>query len=82
MRKPPTQHLFLRRLLWHWMMGTTIGIIFAGALLVSRVPALEPFDGAGDVAGSVVFLIAVGLFFGIGALLTGAVFLVGEEIIG
>ena len=82
MHKPPEQYLFLRRLVWHGMMGMALGIVFAGVLLFSHVSTLALLDNAGDLSSRLIFLVAVGLFFGIGALLTGAVFLVSDEIIG
>ena len=65
--------------MWHGMMGTTLGVVCAGALLFSGSSALALLDGAGDPSVRLDFLITVGLAFGIGSTLTGAMFLVGEE---
>jgi hypothetical protein len=79
MRKPLAQYVFLRRLLWHGMMGATLGVVCAGALLFSGSSALALLDGASDPSVRLDVLLTVGLAFGMAATLTGAMFLVGEE---
>lgn len=66
-----------RKLLWHGMMGITLGVIFAGLLLHSGALQADGFVDAGVLA-RLGILLAVACVFGIGATLTGALFLVDE----
>jgi hypothetical protein len=82
MRKPSTKKLSVRHLLWHLMMGTALGVLCAGLLLFSSLPELAPLVGPAGSFDRFEFLLGGGLFFGIGAMLTGVMFLVSEESMG
>lgn len=69
----------LRQLLWHWMMGTMLGIVCAGLLLNADITALASLDNPASFLGRLVFLGSVGIAFGLGAVLTGAMLLAFEE---
>lgn len=80
MSQKPGSRITLRQLLWHGMMGTALGILCAGMLLVSRLPELQPFlDDLSSALARLLFLLAIGLSFGLCATLTGAMFLVNEQ---
>lgn len=69
----------LRALAWHWLMGMALGVLCGGLRLMTSVPDLRLL--AEDPALSLSrlgFLIAMGLVFGLGATLTGAIFLKRE----
>jgi hypothetical protein len=68
------------QLLWHGAMGMTLGILCAGILLVAHVPVTtHVVDQPISMLARFIFLVTVGLSFGIGAALTGAMFLAGEQ---
>ncbi len=77
-QKPPNP--LIQQLLWHCLMGITLGIICAGLLL--QIGAGDP---TGLIAGPVTlvarlrFLLEAAFFFGTGATLTGATFLANEK---
>jgi hypothetical protein len=73
---PSTKRLSLGPLLWHWMMGSTLGILCAGYLLVANVAEFHLLEGSPASTARLIFLIAAVLFVGIGATLTGALFVV------
>ena len=68
-RKPPD---LFHRLLRHWMMGTVLGILCAGLLLMMSPKVSDPLVRVG-------LLMLFGLAFGLGATLTGAIFLASED---
>ena len=69
-----------RQLLWHWMMGTALGILCAGVLLTSHAPELQPlFAGPADAFLRLMFLVLIGASFGMCATVTGALFLASEK---
>ncbi len=68
-----------RKLLWHGMMGVTLGVIFAGLLLHSGALQADGFvDAPVGVLARLGILLTIACVFGIGATLTGAIFLVDE----
>jgi hypothetical protein len=76
---PPPQPSF-RKLLWHWMMGITLGIVFAGVLLHSgSLEAKGLVDGPLSHASTLRVLLTVAFLFGVGATLTGAMFLANDN---
>jgi hypothetical protein len=69
-------HPSFQQLLWHGLMGITLGVICAGLLL--HVPSANASDLISAPASSLKtlrFLLSFAFIFGIGATLTGAVFL-------
>jgi len=69
-----------RKLLWHGMMGITLGVIFAGLLLCSGALQADGFvDGHVGLLARLGILLTVAFVFGIGATLTGVLFLVDEN---
>jgi len=61
-------------------MGCALGILCAGLLLIVATPLLTPaIVGAPGTEERLIYLLTVALPFGVGALLTGALFLVYEE---
>lgn len=79
--KPPSSkpRFTFRQLLWHCMMGMTLGILCAGLLLYTRIPELLPLDQPGAMVSRFGYLLAVGIPFGICATLTGALFTVSDQ---
>jgi hypothetical protein len=76
-REPPPS---FRKLLWHWMMGITLGLVFAGLLLHSgALQAKGLVDGPLSRAMTLRILLTVAFVFGVGATLTGAMFIVNEK---
>jgi len=68
-----------RKLLSHGMMGITLGVIFAGLLLHSGALQADGFvDAHVGVLARLAILLTIACVFGIGATLTGALFLVDE----
>jgi hypothetical protein len=68
-----------RALAWHWLMGMALGVLCGGLRLMTSVPssrllAEEPALSLSRLG----FLIAMGLVFGLGATMTGAIFLKRE----
>jgi hypothetical protein len=70
MTSPPRRFSLLHQLLWHWMMGMTLGILCAGLLLFTNAPGLA--DHLTSLSARLIFLLSVGFSFGVGATLTGA----------
>jgi len=67
------------KLLWHGMMGMTLGVIFAGLLLRSGALQADGFvDAHVGALARLGILLTIACVFGIGATLTGALFLVDE----
>jgi NhaP-type Na+/H+ or K+/H+ antiporter len=69
-----------RELLWHCLMGITLGVICGGLLL--QIGASQPdalMHGADTMAARLCLLLTVALLFGVGATLTGATFLANEK---
>jgi len=73
----PTFH----NLLWHGMIGTTLRVVFAGLLLHSgALQAVSLVDAPVGLSARLGILLVVACVFGVGATLTGALFLlVGED---
>ncbi len=68
-----------RKLLWHGMMGITLGVIFAGLLLYSGALQADGFvDAHIGALARLGILLTIACVFGTGATLTGALFLVDE----
>jgi hypothetical protein len=67
-----------RQLLWHCLMGMTLGVICAG-LLLQIGGTNELIGSANTLAARLQFLLGVAFFFGVGATLTGVVFLINER---
>jgi hypothetical protein len=66
----------LQQLLWHCLMGTALGVLCAGLLL--HVPSAAAGSLIAAPASSLKtlrFLLSFALIFGLGATLTGALFL-------
>ena len=75
-QRRPKPHPSSRQLLWHGLMGMTLGVIFAGLLLdieASHPGALINYPDTPLARLAFVFVVAC--LFGIGATLTGARFL-------
>lgn len=73
-RRPPRPSF--QQLLWHCLMGVTLGVLCAGLLL--HVPSADAHSLVPDPAGSLKtlrFLLSFAFIFGLGATLTGAMFL-------
>jgi hypothetical protein len=81
LQKPKTsaKRLSVSHLLWHWMMGSTLGLLCAGYLLVAQVNEFQILFGSPASMCRLIYLAAAGLFVGIGATLTGALFLVTDD---
>ncbi len=65
-----------RQLLWHCLMGTALGVLCAGLLL--QVPSAAGdslIGGPGTSFKTLRFLLSFAFLFGLGATLTGAMFL-------
>jgi hypothetical protein len=58
-------------------MGTTLGVLCAGLLLISDAPDL--IDHPASLLARFVFLVSVGLSFGLGASMTGAMFHTNDD---
>ena len=67
-----------RKLLWHCLMGIILGAIFAGSLLQIG-GANELIAGANTLAARMQFVLEIAFFFGVGATMTGATFLMNEK---
>lgn len=68
-----------RELLWHGKMGVTLGVIFAVLLLHSGALQADGFvDAHVGVWARLGIVLTIACVFGIGATLTGALFLVDE----
>jgi hypothetical protein len=77
---PTKNPISLQRLLWHAMMGIALGVICGGLLLISDGPEVQSIPGSlGSLTSRLVFLIFFGFWFGLGATMTGALFLANEE---
>ena len=80
MPNPRRQLPELSQLLWHGAMGMVLGILCAGILLVAHAPEVTHVVGWPiSVLARFIFLVSVGLSFGLGAMLTGAMFMVSGE---
>ncbi len=80
MSNSPEPKLPFRKLLWHGMMGMTLGIVFAGLLLHSGALQADGFiDDSVGLFARLGILLTVACVFGVGATLTGALFLVDEN---
>jgi hypothetical protein len=77
MPEPRRQFPDLYQLLWHGAMGMVLGILCAGILLVAH--ATHVVGWPISVLARFIFLVSVGLSFGLGAMLTGAMFMVSGE---
>jgi membrane-associated PAP2 superfamily phosphatase len=69
-----------RALAWHWLMGMALGVLCGGLRLMTSAPYSRLL--AEDPALSLSrlgFLVAMGMVFGLGATLTGAIFLRRES---
>jgi hypothetical protein len=68
------------KLVWHCMMGITLGLLFAGLLLHSgELQAKGLVEGPLTRMVALRFLLTAAFLFGIGATLTGAMFLVNDK---
>jgi hypothetical protein len=70
----------IRALAWHWLMGMALGVLCGGFRLVTSNPTSKLL--ADDPALSLSrlgFLITMGMAFGLGATLTGAILLKRER---
>jgi hypothetical protein len=70
----------ITQLLWHCLMGITLGIICVGLLL--QIAGSHPgnlIEGPDTLFARLRFLVEVTFLFGIGATLTGATFLMNEK---
>ena len=63
-----------QKLLWHCLMGTALGVLCAGLLLDVPGSVAETLSAA-PASKILRFLLSTGLLFGLGATLTGAMFL-------
>jgi hypothetical protein len=80
MSNPREQNSSSPQLAWHWMMGTALGVLCGGLRLVTALPESQLLiDDPASSLSRLVFLISIGLAFGIGATLTGAMFLRSEK---
>jgi hypothetical protein len=80
MPDPRRQFPELHQLLWHGAMGMVLGILCAGILLVAHAPEVTLVVGQPtSVLARFIFLVSVGLSCGLGAALTGAMFMVSGE---
>ena len=73
-RRPPRPSF--QQLLWHCLMGVTLGVLCAGLLL--HVPSAAARSLIPTPSGSLKtlrFLLSFAFIFGLGATVTGAVFL-------
>jgi hypothetical protein len=69
-----------RRLLWHWMMGVTLGIVFAGIVLQSGELEAKGFlHQPLTHAVALHILLTAAFLFGAGAAFTGLIFLTNEK---
>lgn len=76
----PQPHLTPHKLLWHCMMGITLGVLCAGVLLYSgTLQAKGLIDGPVTHATTLRILLTVAFVFGVGATLTGAMFLANDK---
>lgn len=65
-----------QQLLWHCLMGIALGVLCAGLLLhVPSANAASLLPAPGSSLKTLRFLLSFAFIFGIGATLTGAVFL-------
>ncbi len=73
----PRQLPKMRQLLGHSMMGMALGILCAGLLLAGHVTDIAQLVNTQQQPwlARLVFLVSVGFSFGLGATLTGALFL-------
>jgi hypothetical protein len=79
-KQPSSLGSLLRQLLWHCLMGTTLGVICGGLLL--QIGASQPdalIHGADTIASRLRLLLTVAFIFAVGATLTGASFLAHEN---
>lgn len=81
MQKPPyfSPPLF-RQLIWHCLMGITLGILCGGLLL--QIGSSHPgalLHNGNNFVERLRFLLILAFFFGIAATLTGAAFLATDE---
>jgi hypothetical protein len=76
----PSNAPTVTQLLWHCVMGITLGIICVGLLL--QIAGSHPgnlIQGPNTLFARLRFLLEVAFFFGVGATLTGATFLMNEK---
>jgi uncharacterized membrane protein YedE/YeeE len=79
LQPPPCQLPKIRQLLCDWIMGVTVGVLFGGMLLITHVvDAHLLVDVPQPWLARLVFLILAGFSFGLGAVLTGTLFLLHE----
>lgn len=69
----------VRRILFHSMMGTVLGIICGGLILMTRFGGSELTDWPQTVLAKVAFLLTFGISFGVGATMTGTILLMFER---
>jgi len=68
-------------MLLHWMTGTVLGVLCAGLLLVMHSYQAAAGDGwPASPLARLLFLIAFGGSFGLGSVLTGAMFSAFERV--
>jgi uncharacterized membrane protein YeiB len=68
------------QLLWHGLMGTALGVLCAGLLLQVPSSAADSLLGAPATSFATLrFLLCFALLFGLGATLTGAMFLSHDQ---
>lgn len=79
--KPKSSHRpAIAQLLWHCLMGITLGVICAGLLL--QIGASHPsvlLGGPDTLFARLRFLLTLAFLFGAGATLTGATFLAADK---
>lgn len=80
MRKPRKYLSLLRDALLHWMMGTALGILCAGLLLVTHtLTANDGLDWPSSALARFQFLLCFGVSFGVGATAMGVLFALYER---
>jgi hypothetical protein len=80
MQKPRQSRPPLEKLMWHGMMGITLGILFAGLLVHSgALQAKGLIVGPLSLRATLQILLTFAFLFGVGATLTGALFLANEK---
>jgi hypothetical protein len=80
MNKRNSGAVTIRQLLWHSLMGIILGVICAGLLL--QISGSHPdnlIDGPDTLLVRLRFVLKLAFFFGVGATLTGATFLMNEK---
>jgi hypothetical protein len=74
------RYFLIQHLVGHAMMGSVLGLIGAGLLLLIHASAIQSlFAGLPFWLSKILFLLCAGAYVGIGAAATGAILLLAEE---